>query len=613
LVIGYWLLVSAEPMKRLYLRLSVFICVLFTLVSPVLAQSGISFTAEVDRTTLSTDDLLTLTLTVAGDYQQLGEPQLPFVSGFDVVGSSRSSQFSMVNGVVSARTVFTYRLRPTGAGTFTIDPVTIVANGSPYQTEPITVQVTQGAAPTRSPEPPQGQSPPPETGDTAPAPEELTGQDIYITADVDNPTPVVGQQIVYRFYFYQAVNLFNQPQLNWPSFSGFWAEDLSPNKVYQQIAANREYRVTEVRRALFATTAGPITIEPAKLVIPGDFFNRDVTLETGPVEVNVQPLPAGAPDGFAGAVGQFEITAWVEPAETQVNEPVTLFVRVSGAGNLSALPDPTENAGDELAEWRAYDAQTTLNVNQDGETIRGEKQFERLLVPRVQGDSSIPSFSLAYFDPQAETYRQVETDPLTVKVAPGDGVASDSSPNGSGKQDVTLLSSDVRHIKAAPPSLAARRTPLLEQAVYWLGWVVPLLAVMGTWAWDRRRRRLSSDVAYARAQRARRLARKQLAQVRKRAQNNQDVAYAAVARALTDYVGDKFNLSPAGLTRDAIRDALARTGGQTIPEELIDRTLACLDWADSGRFAPSAAGRDAGELIAEAEVIIAELERTITT
>ena len=427
-------------MKKLCLRLSAFICVLFTLASPALAQGNINFTAEVDRTAISSDDQLTLTLTVSGDYQQASQPQLPMLSGFNVVSSSQSSQFSMINGVTSMRVIFTYRLQPTGPGAFTIDPITIQIDGSTYQTDPITVQVTQGAAPTQTPAAPAaGQTP------AAPAPNELAGQDVYVKADVDDPAPFVGQQIVYRFRFYQAVNLSTQPQLNWPTFSGFWTQDLTPNNVYEQIAAERRYRVTEVRRALFATAAGQVVIEPSTLIIPGGLFSRDVTLNTAPVVVNVQPLPEGAPEDSSGVVGQFDILAWVEPAETRVNEPLTLFVRVSGVGNVTAVPDPTEGVESALSDWRVYDPQTTTNVSQDGDAIRGDKLFARLLLPRTEGELTIPSFALAYFDPQAGEYRRVETGPLVIPVAPGESIGPGPLPLGDGKQDVTLLAGDIRH------------------------------------------------------------------------------------------------------------------------------------------------------------------------
>ena len=172
-----------------------------------------------------------------------------------------------------------------------------------------------------------------------------------------------------------------------------------------------------------------------------------------------------------------------------------------------------------------------------------------------------------------------------------------------------MLGSDIRHIKAAPPALAVDHTSLTAQPLYWMGWIVPLLVAAGVWIWERRQRRLSGDVAYARAQRARRRAKKRLAQARQAIDTDPDATYAAVARALTDYVGDKFNLPAAGLTHDAIRQVLAE---QAIPEDVIDRTLACLTWADSGRFAPGAAGRGAGALVSEAETILTALEDAIT-
>ncbi len=568
------------------------------------AQGEISVTADVDRTTVSTDHVLTLTLTVSGDFQQLGDPQLPLFSGFNVVGSRRSSQFSMVNGVVTARTVFSYQLQPADAGTFTIDPITILVNGRSYQTDPITVQVTLGATPTQSPDSKDAGSPPPSS------PGELAGQDFYVDADVDNHSPYVGQQIIYHFRFYQAVNLFNQPRLDWPAFSGFWTESLTPNSVYEQTTAGRRYRVTDVRQALFPTAPGRAIIPSATLTVPGDLFNPDIVLESEAVEVDVRPLPANAPDGFTGVVGAFEITARIEPAEARVNEPVTLFVRVWGTGNPTTLPDPTTDAEAILSEWRVYDPQITTNVSQNGEIIQGEKIFERLLVPKTEGRMSIPSFSLVVFDPAAEAFRRIETEPLVIQVHPGENIANSLSNGANNKQDIAVLASDIRHIKAAPPSLTTHQNIYLEQPTYWLAWLLAPLFVVLTWAWERRQRRLSSDVAYARAQRARRVARKRLSQARKSARKDEEAAYATVARALNDYMGDKFNLPSAGLTRDAVR---AELYSQSVPEDLVHRSLACFDWADSGRFAPVAAGRGIGELVAEAEAIVERLEQTIRT
>lgn len=568
---------------------------------PAAAQDDTTFTATVDRTAVTTDDLLTLRLTLAGAFNASGQPQIPPLEGFAIVSTSQSSQFKMVNGVFSSQVVFTYQLRPTRTGTLTIPAIAIQAAGQTYQTQPITIEVTQGATP---PAQQPDQSAPAE----ATTPNELAGQDVYVEAEVDNATPVVGQQIIYRFRLYQGIQLFNQPRLDLPEFSGFLSYELSPNNQYYQQATGRQYLVTEVRRALFPAVPGETTIAPATLTIPGGAFNRTVEFPTNAVAVTVQPLPEGQPEGFGGAVGQFEIEAWVDPTEGRVNEPVTLFVRVSGVGNANLLPDPTEGVEAALPGWRVYDPQVATDIGQDGDVIRGERLFERPLVPKTEGELTIPSFGLSFFDPAAGTYRLIETDPLVIHVAPGEAPIAGPVIIGEGKQGVIVLATDIRHIKPAPPALAAGRTSLLTQPLYWLGWVGPLLMVASVWIWDRRRLHLAQDVALARAQRARRLARKRLSQARKLLKTDEGAAYAAVATTLNAYLGDKFNLPAAGLTRDTIRRTLT---SRSVPGELTDRLLVCLDWADSGRFAPAAAGREAGELVTEAERIISELEENM--
>ncbi len=567
--------------------------------SPVWAQSQVSFTAQVDKTTLSSDDTLVLTLAVEGELTQLPQPQLPILEGFAVVGSSRSTQFSMVNGVTSMRGEFVYRLQPTAVGSHTIGAATVQIDGVTYQTDPITVEVVAGQAPAQPTPTPPGPS------DGGPG-----GKDLFVEAEVDDPSPFVGQQIVYRFRFYQAtgVDLLDQPRATWPSFSGFWAEQISPQDQYYQKIGQRQYGVIEVGWALFATAVGQVTIEPAELSIPASFFNRAQQLRTEPVVVDVQPLPEGAPPDFAGAVGQYEMSAWLEPGQTRVNEPVTLFVQVSGSGNLNALPEPD---WPELPGWRAYDPQVTTDLRQMDGLIQGERLYERLLVPREAGDYDLAPFSLSYYDPVAGAYRRAETEPLTVRVEPGEASADLPPPAGDGKEDVTLLASDIRHIKLAPPALATRRRSLLGQPLYWLGWLAPLLAVVGTWVWKRRRARLRGDVAYARARRAHRLARKRLTQARRlldRSGNEREAVYGATSQALIGYLGDKFNLAPAGLTRDAIRQNLSQAG---VDPALTARLFDCLDWADSGRFAPVAAGRGASALVDEAEGLVADLENQL--
>ena len=65
----------------------------------VLAQDNITFTASVDRTTVSTDGYVRLTLSLQGQVNNVPNPELPAMDAFYVVGSSRSQQLSSIPGV----------------------------------------------------------------------------------------------------------------------------------------------------------------------------------------------------------------------------------------------------------------------------------------------------------------------------------------------------------------------------------------------------------------------------------------------------------------------------------------------------------------------------------
>ena len=115
--------------------------------------------------------------------------------------------------------------------------------------------------------------------------------------------------------------------------------------------------MTELRTVLFPSLAGPVTIEPARITIPGGFFSSGAELQTQPVALDVKPMPPNAPPSFNGAVGQFTLSGNVDTTQSKVNEPITWEVTLSGWGNLNALPDPT---WPDLPEWRSFESQATM-------------------------------------------------------------------------------------------------------------------------------------------------------------------------------------------------------------------------------------------------------------
>ncbi len=563
---------------------------LFKGVGLALAQSPI--TAEVDRTSLAVDEQLVLTVTVTGDFLNIPTPDLSQLTDFRVVGSSTSTQVSIINGQLTSQGNFVYRLQPLREGNLVIPSLGVEIDGQIYQTGPINIDVVAGRT--------TPVSPPGEDLPSTEAPNTLHGENFFVEAEVDSPTPYLGQQIVYTFRLYQAADFLGQPDYQPPPFIDFWGQTVLSQPQYNTTAAGRNYLVTEIKTALFPANIGPVTIAPAKFIIPGGLFQPDIVLETESVTVNVQSLPEGAPAEFSGAVGQFQIKAHLSQAEGKVDEPLTLVVEIEGAGNIEVLTEPVLP---ELPNWRVFDSHPSTTIEVQGESVYGIRRFERLIVPSQSGEQTIPPISFSYYDPQVGEYRTVGSDPILITIHPGeaDSLSSSTTVIGPDKRPITLIAGDIRHIKPVPPSLSSAGVSVLSSPLYWSCWVWPVLVAGGFWIWQRRRQRLLGDSVYARRQRARRTAQKILAGV----QYSGEDSSAAAQRALLGYLSDKLNRPTVGLTTDRLLSLLEEFQLDPI---LVDRVQAVLTQIDIGRFAP---GGDAAaqSLISDTRKLINDLEK----
>ncbi len=143
--------------------------------------------------------------------------------------------------------------------------------------------------------------------------------------------------------------------------------------------------------------------------------------------MDVKPLPAGAPDSFQGAVGQFEIASAVstDKADIQVGDAVTQRIAIRGQGNLETLADPTWPAA---AEWRAFDSKTETDAKFADGKFAGTRTYERVLVPTQAGQLTLPAVEFSYFDPAQGTYQTVSGEASQVNVAP-DAAAAAAAPS----------------------------------------------------------------------------------------------------------------------------------------------------------------------------------------
>lgn len=125
------------------MKKKVILTVILFALSILPAWSEVSLKAEVDKASITTDELLTYKITVNSDEQNTPTAEIPKFSGFNAVSQLQSSSLSFSGGQVKASIIYTYILAPTAVGKFKIEPCTIKIKNKTYSSDAIEIEVVQ--------------------------------------------------------------------------------------------------------------------------------------------------------------------------------------------------------------------------------------------------------------------------------------------------------------------------------------------------------------------------------------------------------------------------------------------------------------------------------------
>ena len=125
------------------MRVLAFALVCFTGTTGVRASAqDVRVRASVNANRVGLEDVLQLTIAIEGGS---GEPQVPEIEGFRMVGRSTSSQVSIVGGAMTSTNSYIYQLLPQKAGRFTIGAISVNVSGEEHRTDPIEIEVVSGS------------------------------------------------------------------------------------------------------------------------------------------------------------------------------------------------------------------------------------------------------------------------------------------------------------------------------------------------------------------------------------------------------------------------------------------------------------------------------------
>ncbi len=603
------------PVRRV---LSFALAAYLVAVATVTARADdVAVRASVEPTTVEVGGQAVLTVVVEGKFRRGGSPELPPLGDFDVFESGTSQNFSFVNGQAQSSLTFHYVLSPRKQGAFRIEPIRYVVGDKVYTANPVTLEVVAGGAGIAAGPGPGAQDP----GQRGPSSEES----IFVAASVDRDTVFVNQQVTWSLGYYPdgRVELLRSPNYSPPAAEGFWVEELPPSKYYRTLHG-RQYLVSEIKRGYFPTAPGTYRIGEARVDVVIDNVNRSGVLDdflsrgrggfgepralhTDPVSVVVLPLPSnGKPAGLNGAVASDLVVSIVADKQVvQVGEPINLSIEINGVGNMRTIAPPKLA---ELAQFKTYESGSSNDTFKKDYVVSGRRKFDFVVVPQVEGSFKIPAVRVPYFDPALKLYQVAQSAEIPVEVKPGTAEDGRKVIYAGGGDDFDVINRDIRFIHAVPARLPIATRPFYMSPLFFVLQSLPMLALGASVVVERRRRRLRSDVGFARASRARREAERKLGEA-ERAFRDGDASegFGRVHAAVFGYFADKMNVPVAGLTTEVVEGCLRDAGAS---DEIAASLRSVIDACDTARYAAGAAGVDQGrETAARASDALAALEK----
>lgn len=531
----------------------------------------------------------------SSDFQLLWGPQ-----------SGRSTSIQIMNGkrTKTVQSTYTYVLKPQKTGNFTLPQAMAKVKGKDIFSEPAVIEVvasgsTSSSASSSSSRPAQTQQRQSSTT--------ISDQDIFLDLSLNRRNVVVGEPIIATLKLYQRVNVAGFESANFPTFDGFWSQELeAPTNIeFTRESYNGQiYNSALLRKfVIIPQQEGKITISPAELVCLisvrvssggasifdgffDDYRNVRKKVATKPLTVNVSPLPAGEPATFAGGVGSFSISAKVSKDSLKTHEAASLVVTVSGRGNVSLLQEPKINFPPDM---EVYDTKVSEKIEKGG--LSGSKIYEFPFIPRSYGDFVVEPIKYSYYDVNSKKYVTLETQPIPLSVAKGN--ETESAPmlvSGAGRKDVKTLGSDVRYINTKAHQLVSKGDFLVGSTIFWVVSILLVAIAAVCWFAFRKIAARRADVVGSKNRKATKMALKRLHLASTFLKQNLYTAfYEELHKALLGFIADKLNMPVAELSKDRISEAL-KAGG--VQEADIDTFVGILDACEFARYAPES-GREA--------------------
>ena len=570
-----------------------------------------SFTATLDRETVTVGETATLSLTFEGG-EPRSIPALPQLPNLQIAGGGSSHNMRIDNGRFSASIVQTFALTPTQPGEFVIPALKAEIGGQVLTTQPLKLTAVKA-----------GSSAANAAGDKL----------ALFKLFVPKKEVYVGEVLAVEFQVYVREGVANAENiLQWfDQYGGcpLKAEGVSIFKTAhaqrrRARVGNATYGVATLVTSLSPVKMGTLTIASMdmnltlQLPVGGnrrrDMFDpfgmfqqleeRPVALSAEPETLSALPLPKeNVPANFNGAVGSFSMAVSAGPTNVAAGDPVTVRIQITGRGALDSLALPEQNT---WHDFKTYPPTTKLDTT-DALGLQGTKTFEQVVVPQNPDINALPPVSFSFFDPDHKSYRTLTQPAVPLIVRPGGSASAPTvAANTRSAPDNSPPAQDIVHIKPRLGTVAQISLPLVQQPWFLALQAIPLLAWVSAVVWRRRTEMLANNPRLRRRRQVAQVVRQGLLELRQLASDNKsDDFFATLVRLLQEQLGERLDLPASAITEAVIEERLRPRG---VPEATLGSLHELFQTCNLARYAPIKTSQELAAIIPNLEAILRELQ-----
>ena len=473
----------------------------------------------------------------------------PDFSEFEVIsGPSREQSFSMINGVTSRQSRFSFRVKPLKTGSVTLGAAQIKVNGKIIKTPTKSIVVEKEETPT--------------------AANEAKG-DYFFVLEASEKKAYVGQQVLLKYYLFYRTDIQGISIERPSNVDGFLSKQLDPETSQEQVTVGgKVYVKRNVHTlAIFPQRTGQFELSGAVFGVelpsedPRDgfgFFRRmgeQKLVSSNGVTIQVQSLPQPAPEGFTGAVGEYSAELSLTTPTAKRGAGTTLLLTIEGDGFPEPPLLPKIESTNEYEVYEPNHLHTELFMKSD--RLASLQQYSYDFVPKVGGQISVQP-KLFYFDTKTESYLPLEFSAKAIQVTESD--------SGSGL---------VIDEKETQKYLSYR--PWYKRPwVLFLGGAILLAIFLSIYRQKSSSKESDQAIADRKWQQANKMALSKLSNAQKALQQqDRKLFYKLILEALNGYLGDKFDLAPVDQEKEIIRKVLSEKIDHIIAAEYTEVISIC--------------------------------------